>query len=912
VTGETAEIHDLEQSPAEAPPTATTADAPPRPAPRRALKSLRRWAKALTWVMVAIFLVGGGTWAFGVGMNLRRDIWQSTRTIRFKEDVSRGFEFGSGAIRFAEAQAHLEPFADALADQSAMILARAGRPELLGHKSRTFRRLTLGELVSGVVGYMDSVVQGGGEYDMDYPPLRLGVMTWWVRNVQRARPDMDAFPQQRTEDSSLGQDEDVAEPLLKLNAYSAAAASVAMFLLVWLWVHRSFQPVKPLAIARWWRKWRGLPAPPKADVPRIPRGGWTVPHGIFAFMLAAGGFWYAYATLVHVPHRPAPVVAVDQVQPGDGAAVITATLNSQNQDTQWHVDFGPSQTYGQSSGAQSIDTSLDDQQITARIQPLANGQTVHFRISATSAAGTTNSDDFSFVNQGAPIAVQNAPLGGIDWPTWTVWLRLLALFIVMVVSAQMLPPIHRGWACGAVAAMLIWFNPLLLLDSHAWPQWDVWILPFFIAAALMASLNWWMLAGALLGVGCMFKGQLLLGGPILILWPLFEGRLGAFARIVIGFLIGAEMITWPWIVNSPEGLKWIETAMIAAGLILIVSLMRSALGRSFREWVIAPVLGRRGDSAVLLPAESEPSPAMPLILASTALAALVVATALVFHGMVARQASLPAGTLGLFLLLVLLPPWILPRRALGFWLAGAFAAAVWISSFAFNGSYSWATLGFAYGSVKHDQMQMGVRVFSNLPSLLAQCYQWDIHDQMAAFRLSFTMPGPWRLGALSVPSVAWAWSTDLDVKTTMAVLYAVCLLIASAAAALHSRRNDRRFLVTLVVPWIVFPIIMCQMGGRYPIWASAISAGMVAVSLELSLLHVVLAAISFATVAKQLLNYDPSRWPQLHSLMTPTHPGIAWLLLLLTAIFLVAAVVPSRTPAKRGANGDESTSSAIR
>jgi hypothetical protein len=830
-------------------------------------------------------------------MNLRREVWQSTRAIRFKEDVSRGFEFGSGALRFAETQAQLEPFADALADQSPVVLARAGRPELLGHKSRTFRRLTLGELVSGVVGYMDSIVQGGGDYDMDYPPLRLGVMTWWVRNVQRTRPDMDAFPQQRTEETSLGQEEDVAEPLLMLNAYSAAVASVAMFFLVWLWVHRSFKPAKPPAIAPWWRKWRGLPAPPKDDVPRSPRGGWTVPHGIFAFMLATGGFWYAYATLVYVPHRPAPVVAVVQVQPGGAAATIVATLNSQNQDSQWHVDFGPGASYGQSTPVQSIDTSLDDQQVTARIQPLAKGQTVHFRISATSAGGTTNSDDFSFVNRGAAIDVQSAPLGGIDWPAWTVWLRLLALFILMVVCAQRLPPIHRGWACGAVAAMLVWFNPLILIDSHAWPQWDVWILPFFVAAALMASLNWWMLAGALLGVGCMFKGQLLLGAPILILWPLFEGRFGALARIVIGFLLGAEMIVWPWVVNSPAGLHWIETAMIAAGLILMVSLMRSALGQSLREWVVAPLLGRRGDSAILLPAESEPSPAMPLILASTALAALAIATSLVFHGMGARQALLPAGTLGLFLLLVLLPPWIMPRRSMAVWLAGTFAAAVWISSVAFNGSYSWATLGFAYGSVKHDQMQMGVRVYSNLPSLLAEDYQWDIHDPMATFRFSFTTPGPWRLGRLSVPSVAWAWSNDLDTKTAMALLYGVCLVIASAAAALHSRRNDRRFLVALVVPWLVFPLVMCQMGGRYPIWASSLSAAMVAVSLELSLLHVVLAAISFATVARQLLNYDPSRWPQLYSLMTPTHPGIAWLLLLLTAIFLVAALAPSRREA---------------
>jgi hypothetical protein len=69
---------------------------------------------------------------------------------------------------------------------------------------------------------------------------------------------------------------------------------------------------------------------------------------------------------------------------------------------------------------------------------------------------------------------------------------------------------------------------------------------------------------------------------------------------------------------------------------------------------------------------------------------------------------------------------------------------------------------------------------------------------------------------------------------------------------------------------------------------------MVAVSLELSLLHVVLAAVSFAMVAKQLCNFDQTRWPQLLQLMDPSFPGLAWLMLLVTAIFLVAALVPSR------------------
>jgi hypothetical protein len=891
VTNQTEQTYDLKEEPA---PVLSAPTQSPRRPMRQDLGLLRLVANILTWAMVATFLIGGAWWALDTGMNLRRDIWQSTRIIRFKEDIMRGYQFGNFAMRFAESQAQLEPKADALAEQSPAVLERAGFQGQPRPNGPGFRRLTTLELIRGLVAYTDEVVQGSpsGDYDLDYPPLRLAVMTLWVRHVQRLHPDMDSFPGQRVEDTSLVQDEDVAEPLLSLNAWCAAAAAVAMFFLVWLWVSRSFKPAKPLRIFRRWRKPAPTPALVSTGVAQAPR--WIVPHGIFAFMLATGGFWYAYLTLVHVPLRPVPVVSVAQIQPGDGGATIIANINAQDQDTQWHVDFGPTTAYGRSSDAQSADSSLDDQQLSTRLQPLAKGQHVHFRVCATSVGGTITSNDFSFTNDGPPTDVNSNPVGGIDWPSWTVWMRLLVLFIVMVVSAQLLPPIHRGWACGAVAAMLVWCNPLLLIDSHAWPQWDVWILPIFLFAALSASLNRWMLAGVLLGIGCMFKGQMLLAGPVLILWPLFEGRWGALARIAIGFLVGVELVTWQWLVNSPAGMKWIEAVAVAAGLVLLASLLRPVVAREARRWLIDPLFGRRRD---LVELDSDQSVVTTLLVASAVLAALTITMALIFHGVISRPSDLPAGTLGFFFLLVLIPPWFIRRRWIGTWLAGVLAVAVWISSREFNGSYSWATLGFAYGSVKHDLMQMSIRNFANLASLLGQSYQWDIHDQMGTFRFSFTTPGPWRIGHLAIPSVVWAWSVDMDVKTTMAVLYGICLLISSAAVALHSRRNDRRFLVALVVPWLVFPVVMCQMGDRYPIWASTISAAMVAVSLELSLLHIVLAAVSFAMVAKQLASFDTSRWPQLLQLMNPTFPGIAWMMLLITAIFFVAALVPSRRAA---------------
>ncbi len=867
------------------------------------VRPLRIVAIVLTWGMVATFLIGGGIWAFGEGMAARKDIWQSTHSIRFKEDISRGFNFGNETLRYAEQEARLEPFADAMSGQSKRVLDRAGMAQQAKPNSARFRRLSGRELMWGLVSYIDSVVRdrGAGEYDLDYPPLRLAVMTLWVRQVQREHPEMTEFPQQRAEDGALGRDEDVAEPLLRLNAYCAAAAAVGMFFLVLVWVRRSFIAPKRTALGRLLgrigRFGAGATAMEQRRAEHHRRGirqlgmRWTVPHGIFAFMLATGGFWYAYMKLAHVPATPAPMISVVQVQPGDEAATVIVSVNSQGQDTQWHVDYGSNLVYGHKTETQSAELSTADQQYAARLAPLKKGETVHLRLTASSAGGTSSTEDVTFVNDGKAIDVTGEPVGGIDWPSWSVWLRMLALFIAMVVSAQMLPAIHRGWACGAVAAMLVWNDPLLLIDSHAWPQWDVWILPFFVFAALMASLDWWMVAGILLGVGCMFKGQLLLAGPILFLWPLFAGRWGALARVIIGFAIGAEAITWPWLLNSPAAVKWVELALLVAVVVAGVSLLRPLVVKYGQLWITRPVLGWPRDALAMVSREDALLPSLTVLTA--VLAATTLGAAVILHGG-ARASDLPAGALGMFCLAVVALPWFLRRRSLWVWLAGVAAAAVWIASEKFGGSYAWATLGYAYGSVKHDEMQMSIRNFSNLTSILSQNYQWDIHDHLGTLHLAFTTPGPWRIGRWAIPSVAWSTDFDLDVKAAMAALYGISLVISSAAAALHARRNDRRFLVALVGPWIVFPVVMCQMGDRYPIWASCLSAAMVAVSLELSLLHVLLAVVSFAMVAHQLLNFDQTRWPQLFDLMTPTYPGLGWMMVLIAGVFFVAGLVPSR------------------
>lgn len=101
-----------------------------------------------------------------------------------------------------------------------------------------------------------------------------------------------------------------------------------------------------------------------------------------------------------------------------------------------------------------------------------------------------------------------------------------------------------------LAALLMWFDPALLLNAHVWPQWDVWLLPFYLGAAMAASKNWWMVAGACVGVGAMFKGQILIVSPVLILWPLFRGQWLAPLKLVGGFLIAVAVIASPWLAHG--------------------------------------------------------------------------------------------------------------------------------------------------------------------------------------------------------------------------------------------------------------------------------------------------------------------------------------------------------------------------
>lgn len=145
------------------------------------------------------------------------------------------------------------------------------------------------------------------------------------------------------------------------------------------------------------------------------------------------------------------------------------------------------------------------------------------------------------------------------------WLRRAA-DAKMSVFLRRFPTKRRDWICGLLAASVAWLEPSMILDGHGWPQWDVWIVPFYLFALLAALKNRWFFCGCLLAGGAMLKGQLLLVAPFFLFWPLWQKRWMRAFRVLVGFATTTAFLASPWLLRNP-------VAWIAVGIVASVSLL---------------------------------------------------------------------------------------------------------------------------------------------------------------------------------------------------------------------------------------------------------------------------------------------------------------------------------------------------
>jgi hypothetical protein len=396
-------------------------------------------------------------------------------------------------------------------------------------------------------------------------------------------------------------------------------------------------------------------------------------------------------------------------------------------------------------------------------------------------------------------------------------------------------PLPRAAVGGLIAALLVWFNPSMLLEAHVWPQWDVWLVPLYLLAMFYASTDWFFPAGICLALGALLKTQMLLVAPVFLLWPLFGGRFSEMLRVLAGFAVTIALVAAFWLVKGDIARIWIAGTVACAAC--------------FAPWGYPKRLG-----------------------VSWWIAAAV-ATGLVIWPWLNAN-TVQSIWIGLALTaMILVAPWWIAKKTVPAWIALVLVAAIVASAFTFGAEWDWLNVGFLYAPRRF--IEMASSATSNVPALMAQTYGWKI-DQI--------------LFTISSERMAVHW--EITVRAFAVALYCITLVLCAIGAAIHDRRNDAHLLISLIAPWVLLFAILPQMHERFLIWAAAISGAGIAVSVGWSLLHILLTALSSLMILHYLLQSHANVAPQALQKIAPTHPGIAWMLLLIAGVYLYGAFFP--------------------
>jgi phosphodiesterase/alkaline phosphatase D-like protein len=87
---------------------------------------------------------------------------------------------------------------------------------------------------------------------------------------------------------------------------------------------------------------------------------------------------------------------------GPTSATLNGTVDPNGRDTTYYFEYGTSSSYGTRTSSKSAGSSTSPQSESASITGLQAGRTYHFRLVASSDAGTSTGKDATFVTSGAP------------------------------------------------------------------------------------------------------------------------------------------------------------------------------------------------------------------------------------------------------------------------------------------------------------------------------------------------------------------------------------------------------------------------------------------------------------------------------------------------------------------------------
>jgi len=458
--------------------------------------------------------------------------------------------------------------------------------------------------------------------------------------------------------------------------------------------------------------------------------------------------------------------------------------------------------------------------------------------------------------------------------------------------ARPTPEHFTGVWQGSVAGLLIWFNPAILFSAYAWPTWDNWIIPMFLLAALLASLDWWFCSGVALVIGAMLKGQQLAVAPIFVLWPLLQGRATAAARWCIGLLLGMAVIASPWLLSHiprdtlaslrtfqsnhwpddyPLDLFAVSRTIEIAAIFWIAGIIAITIGaRWLKKWGWAVA----------------------------AAAVVLVVWPCVLRG---NHSCFPAAILGGGILALSLLR--LPTKAQPYVLAAAVGAALLSCIVLFNGSHAWWDCGFDFGASRWHWTASSLT--DNLPGMLFERFGWSKDPDDVVWTIA-AIPRHWPAFL-----ARWQWwpavDLNLTAKTLFNPIYTIFLLTSGVAISLQARRKSVRMLVALTLPWLVFFVFPVEIHGRYMLFPAGVSAICIGDSIGMGLLSVVMTIIATVQVLDDMLQsgdrealgnllsqsypkiFGPDFASTLYQYLQGTHPDLAWAVFLITGIFLYLA-----------------------
>ena len=258
---------------------------------------------------------------------------------------------------------------------------------------------------------------------------------------------------------------------------------------------------------------------------------------------------------------------------------------------------------------------------------------------------------------------------------------------------------------------------------------------------------------------------------------------------------------------------------------------------------------------------------------------------------------------------------LLRRRAVPYLLAAVAAGGLFSCIALFHGSAAWWDCGFHYGSIHWPYLITGPT--SNVPGIFELRFGWAEQNDEIAFTLP-AIGGHW---PGFITSGQWwpAFSLDVTAKMLFDTIYGVMLLLSGIAIGLQARRNDRRMLVALVTPWIMFFLFPVQIQERYLLYASGAAACCIGDSIGMALLGFLVTLCSAIMHMIRLLDWNTAdlttfgqnlnkAFPHIFSpdsgqtmlqYLQALHPDMGWGILVVGMIFLYVSFMPSRRRRER-------------